>query len=91
MTPPRLVPREKQTVLAALPPLTSKPPALGDTPTSSAIHRTVCSSISVAAGASVHNPTLGFSADARKSPKMPIGAGGAVMYPKKRGCALKSE
>ena len=58
---------------------------------SSAIHRTVCDSISVAAGDSVQAPTFGFTAAARKSPRMPIGAGGAVMYPKKRGCPLNSE
>src|SRR5690349_23602883 len=32
---------------------------------SAAIHRTVCASISVAAGASVHAPTFGFTAAAR--------------------------
>ena len=56
-----------------------------------AIQLTVCASISVAAGASIQPPTFAFSAAARKSPRMPIGAGGAVMYPKNRGCALKSE
>src|SRR5215472_10804855 len=58
---------------------------------SEAIHRTVCDSISVAAGESIHAPTFGFTAEARKSPRIPIGAGAAVMYPKKRGCPLKSE
>ncbi len=58
---------------------------------SSAIHRTVCDSISVAAGDSVHAPTFGFTAAASRSPSMPIGAGAAVMYPKKRGCPLNSE
>src|SRR5262245_49232272 len=56
-----------------------------------AIHRTVWHSISVAAGESIHAPTFGFTAAARKSPRIPIGAGGAVMYPKKRGCPLRSE
>ena len=46
---------------------------------SDAIHLTVCDSISVAAGDSIHAPTFGFTAEARKSPRMPIGAGGAVM------------
>ena len=58
---------------------------------SAAIHRTVCDSISVAAGDSIQAPTLGLTAAARKSPRIPIGAGGAVMYPKKRGCPLNSE
>ena len=46
---------------------------------SDAIHRTVCDSISVAAGDSVHAPTLALRAEASKSPSMPIGAGAAVM------------
>ncbi len=58
---------------------------------SSAIQRTVCDSISVAAGESVHAPTFGFTAAASRSPSIPIGAGAAVMYPKKRGCALNRE
>ncbi len=58
---------------------------------SEAIHRTVCDSISVAAGDSVQAPTFALRAAARKSPRMPIGAGGAVTYPKKRGWALNSE
>ena len=35
--------------------------------------------ISVAAGDRAQAPTFGFNAEARKSPRMPIGAGGAVM------------
>ena len=66
-------------MFAMLPPLTSRPPQSAGKPINSAIQRTVCASISVAAGDSVHEPTLGFSAEARKSPRMPIGAGGAVM------------
>ena len=58
---------------------------------SSAIHRTVCDSTSVAAGDSSQAPTFGFTAAARKSARIPIGAGGAVMYPKKRGCPLNRE
>ena len=46
---------------------------------SSAIHRTVCASISVAAGDSVHAPTFGFTAAASKSASIPMGAGEAVM------------
>ena len=42
---------------------------------SSAIQRTVCASISEAAGDSTHAPTFGLSAAARKSPRMPIGRG----------------
>jgi hypothetical protein len=40
--------------------------------------------ISVAAGDRIHAPTFGFTAAASRSPRMPIGAGGAA-YPKKRG------
>ncbi len=69
----------KQITLAMLPPLESSPPPVDGKPISSAIQRTVCASISVAAGASVHAPTLGFTAAARKSASMPIGAGDAVM------------
>ena len=56
---------------------------------SEAIHRTVWDSISVAAGDNVQAPTFGFTAAARNSPRIPIGAGGAVIYPKKRGWAFK--
>ena len=66
-------------MFAMLPPLTNTPPQSPGKPISSAIHRTVCTSISVAAGDSVREPQFGFSADARKSPRTPIGAGGAVM------------
>ena len=62
-----------------LPPLTSRPPHAAGKPISSAIQRTVCASISVAAGDRTHAPTFGFSAAASRSPRMPIGAGGAVM------------
>jgi hypothetical protein len=70
---------QKHTKFAMLPPLTMRPPHRSGKPMSCAIHRTVCASISVAAGDSVHAPTLAFTADARKSPRTPIGAGGAVM------------
>ena len=46
-----------------LPPLTRSPPQSAGYPISSAIHRTVCDSISVAAGDSVQAPTFGLSAD----------------------------
>jgi hypothetical protein len=60
-----------------LPPLTSSPHDLQ--PISSAIHRTVCASISVASGERIHPPQFGFTAAASRSPSTPIGAGGAVM------------
>jgi hypothetical protein len=66
-------------MLAMLPPLTSNPPHDAGYPTSSAIQRTVCASISVAIGPSRHEPTLALTAAARKSPSIPIGAGDDVM------------
>ena len=62
-----------------LPPLTMSPPHDAGKPISCAIQRMVCASTSVAAGDSVRAPTLAFSADASRSPRMPIGAGEAVM------------
>ena len=70
---------QKPTRLAMLPPLTIRPPQVGGKWISSAIQRTACASSSVAPGASACAPTLAFNADATKSPRMPIGAGGAVM------------
>jgi len=46
---------------------------------SSAIQRTLWASISLASGESVHAPTLGFTAAANSSAKMPIGAAEDVM------------
>src|SRR5687767_6277852 len=48
-------------------------------PISSAIHRTVCASISVAIGDRFHDPQFWLTALARKSPSAPIGAGLDVM------------
>ena len=45
-------------MFAMLPPLTNNPPHDGGKPMNSAIQRTVCSSISVAAGDSDHAPTV---------------------------------
>jgi len=78
-------------MFAIFPPLTSRPPPSAGYPINSAIHRTVCDSISVAAGARMNDPQFGLSADARRSPSIPIGAGDEVMYPKNRGCPLNSE
>ena len=62
-----------------LPPLTISPPHAVGKPISCAIQRTVCASSSVAAGDRTRAPTLAFSAAASRSPRMPIGAGEAVM------------
>jgi hypothetical protein len=51
----------------------------------------VWASISLAIGERVHPPTLGLTAAANKSPKMPIGAADEVMNPKKRECPLNKE
>ena len=73
-----------------LPPLTRRPPASAAVPLrrgrtanpiSSAIHRTVCASISVAAGDRRHAPTFWFTAEASRSPRAPIGAGLDVTDP----------
>ena len=61
----------KQTKFAMLPPLTSSPPQPAGYPMSSAIHRTVCASISVASGESLHAPTLRLIAAASRSPSDP--------------------
>ncbi len=62
-----------------LPPLTISPPQVDGKPISSAIQRTVWASTSVAAGDRTRAPAFAFSADASRSPRMPIGAGDAVM------------
>ena len=72
-------------MLAMFPPLTMIPPLGVGKPMKSASQRTVCASISVATGASRQAPTLGLTAAASRSPSIPMGAGDAVMYPKKRG------
>jgi hypothetical protein len=79
---------QKPSMFATFPPLTSTPSPPAGKPTSSAIHRTVCSSISLAIGERLQPPTFWFTAEARRSPSIPSGAAPAVMYPKKRGWAL---
>ena len=74
-----------------LPPLTMIPPQFVGNPTSSAIQRTVCRSISVPAGESANEPRLGFTDAASMSARAPIGAADDVMYPKNRGCPLNVE
>ncbi len=67
------------TMLAMLPPLTNSPPHPGGYPTSSAIHAIACRSISVATGESDQAPTLGFTAAASRSARIPSGAGDEVI------------
>ena len=78
-------------MLAMFPPLTSNPPHVAGNPIRSAIHVTVCASISVATGDSVRAPTFGLTAAASRSPSIPIGEALDVMYPKNRGCPLNSD
>ncbi len=61
------------------PPLTSNPPHDVGYPTSSAIQRTVCASISDAMGDNCQPPTFGLTAAASRSASAPMGAGDDVM------------
>ncbi len=61
------------------------PPAPRGYPIISEIQRTVWSSISVATGERTQAPTLGLTAEARKSESIPIGEGEEVMKPKNLG------
>ena len=70
---------QNPTMLAMLPPLTSRPPLACGAPTSSPIHATVCSSMSVAIGDRPHEPQLGFTVAASSSASEPSGAADEVM------------
>ncbi len=70
---------QKPTMFAMLPPLTSRPPVPRAHPTSSAIHATVCSSMSVAIGDRPHEPQFGFTVAASSSASEPSGAADEVM------------
>jgi hypothetical protein len=69
----------KHTRFATLPPLTMMPPESLGNPISSATHRTVCRSISVATGDNAHAPQFALSDAASMSASAPIGDADDVM------------
>jgi hypothetical protein len=67
------------TMFAIWPPLTKTPSVVAGRPSSSAIHRRVCTSIAVADGATRHRPVFWFIAAAAKVPSTETGAGAPMM------------